>query len=111
LSRFTRVGSGPASRGFFHRRVEVARGAGAVAQLGERCNRTAEVTGSIPVSSMSGSSRSFEKRASQVVVVRQHRNASSLPISGSRVLTPVARSAWFWPDVGLHERDAPRSAK
>ena len=25
---------------------------GAVAQLGERCNRTAEVTGSIPVSSM-----------------------------------------------------------
>ena len=26
-------------------------GSGAVAQLGERCNRTAEVTGSIPVSS------------------------------------------------------------
>ncbi len=27
---------------------------GAVAQLGERCNRTAEVTGSIPVSSIEG---------------------------------------------------------
>jgi hypothetical protein len=27
-------------------------GCGAVAQLGERCNRTAEVTGSIPVSSI-----------------------------------------------------------
>ena len=36
-------------------------GAGAVAQMGERCNRTAEASGSIPLSSTNLYHYAFEK--------------------------------------------------
>src|SRR5215510_6838453 len=49
-------GAAPRMRGLFHGATNGLGQApyryGAVAQLGERCNRTAEVTGSIPVSSI-----------------------------------------------------------
>src|ERR1051325_11150729 len=63
---FSRSGAAPRTRGRFPvvrlvDRVKAHDQTGAVAQLGERCNRTAEVTGSIPVSSIAGPQFGFTR--------------------------------------------------
>ena len=62
VNRFVGGGTREDAKGVLHRPKRAAKGVaprpnrgagGAVAQMGERCNRTAEVRGSIPLSSTS----------------------------------------------------------
>jgi hypothetical protein len=53
---------------------------GAVAQLGERCNRTAEVRGSIPLSSMAGG-RKGGLAGSQVRLGRELRRSRAVGVT------------------------------